>query len=178
MAVLVCDLAGRIITRNATYETLFADPAPHRLLHLRDLFDQRSRAQLLETIANAFGSLSQGRDGIAELVAGCRKADQLPLQCHVVVRIVASPEQASAHLVVVLRPLHESARQIERLRRSEHRFNILLGHLPVGILGSDSGLRADYVNATVADTFGVGPELLLGRAGARRPPPRRRRPGL
>ncbi|MCC6434535.1 MAG: diguanylate cyclase, partial [Acidimicrobiales bacterium] len=162
MAVLVCDLAGRIISRNVTYTALFADPAPHRLLHLRDLFDERSRARLPETIAHAFGSLSNGRDGIAELSAGCRKADHSPLPCSVVVRVVASPEQSSAHLVVLLRPLQESARQIERLRRSEHRFNTLLGHLPVGILGSESGLRVDYVNSAVAEVFGVGPELLLG----------------
>ncbi|MGD9751076.1 MAG: putative bifunctional diguanylate cyclase/phosphodiesterase, partial [Acidimicrobiia bacterium] len=163
MAVLVCDLAGRVITRNATYDALFADPAPHRLLHLRDLFEERGRARLPETIANAFGSLAQGREGIAELVATCRKVDQSPLPCNVVVRVVASPQQAAAHLVVLLHPLHDSTRQIERLKRSEHRFNTLLGHLPVGILGSDSGMRVDYVNAAVAEVFGTGPELLLGR---------------
>ena len=31
VAVLVCDLAGRIVSRNQTYQTIFADGAPYRL---------------------------------------------------------------------------------------------------------------------------------------------------
>ncbi len=166
VAVLVCDLAGRIVSRNQTYQTIFADGAPYRLQHLRDLFDPRSRAQLPAAIGQAFASATAGRGGVTELVAGCQQPDGTPLQCNVVLRLFAptdaEAETSAAHLVVVVRPLGPQARQIERLQASEHRFATLLRHLPVGIIGSESGLRADYVNAAGADVFGVGPELLVG----------------
>ena len=56
MAVVVCDLAGRIVQRNATFDALFgglpASPQPH----LRDLFDERGRTRLPDVVAEAFAS--------------------------------------------------------------------------------------------------------------------------
>jgi diguanylate cyclase (GGDEF)-like protein/PAS domain S-box-containing protein len=181
VAVLVCDLAGHIIARNATYCDLFGDHAPHRLTHLRDLLDERSRARLPEVIAEAFTAATtrsvphspdtdppagdEGNGpvaGEAEIVAACRKVDRGPLPCSLVLRVVAPTEVGSAALIVTIRPLNESAKHLERLRRSEHRLSTLLQHLPLGIIGSESGMRADFVNAAGTDVFAVGPEALVG----------------
>ncbi|MFN0029117.1 MAG: putative bifunctional diguanylate cyclase/phosphodiesterase [Acidimicrobiales bacterium] len=169
MAVVVCNLAGLIMGRSAGYARLFEDPAPHQICHLRDLFDERSRALLPDAIASAFASAAAGRDGVAELQVTCQQPGGLPLACSVMVRLSLpreDPDDAEdtnpAHLVAVIRPLGETGRQMERQRAAITRFDTLLRHLPVGVIGSSSGLRADYVNASCAEIFGVGAELLLG----------------
>ncbi len=166
MAVVVCNLAGLIMGRSAGYARLFADPAPHRIEHLRDLFDERGRASLPDAVATAFASAAAGRDGIAELQVTCQQPGGLPLACSATLRLSLSgggPDDANpAHLVAVIRPLGEAGRQMERQKAAITRFDTLLRHLPVGVIGSSSGLRADYVNASCADIFGVGAEFLLG----------------
>ncbi len=162
LAVVVADLAGNIVSRNQAYRTLFDDREPFKLHHVRDLFDESSRGAIPEGVGNAFAAAMDGRDGIVDLVVTCQQSDGLPFWAGATLRLVGLDRPGGAFLVIALRPLGEEIRRTEQLRRSEHRFATLLAHLPVGIIGSESGLRADYANAAGAETFGVGPESLLG----------------
>jgi len=163
-AVLVCDLSGRIVHRNATYRRLFGDHPPYRLEHLRDLLDERGRRRLPEAIATAFSAAEPGGDseGDAEFTATCHRTDRTPIPISMALRVVSPTEIGRAALIATIRVQGEAARHFEQLRRSEHRLTTLLQHLPMGIIGSESGLRADFVNAAGAEVFSVGPEALIG----------------
>lgn len=167
MALVVCDLAGRVLQHNATFDILFGTPPDGPRTHLRDLFDERGRAQLPEVVARAFALAEDdgggGRSGgEVEFTASCVPGRGGPMACSVVLRMIAPREVGRACIVATIRPVGEMVRQLDRLRRHEQRLTTLLEHLPMGIIGSDGGVRADFVNAAAAEVFSVGPESLMG----------------
>jgi diguanylate cyclase (GGDEF)-like protein/PAS domain S-box-containing protein len=64
--------------------------------------------------------------------------------------------------VVRISPEHDGARAADDLRLSHERFQALADRAPVGIFSSEAGLRLAYVNDVFGETFGEGPDTLLG----------------
>lgn len=152
--VLVCDVDGSVQLANRAVEALLGSG---RVLG-RPCWDLIEVAGgHLPLLERARRAAAAGRVTALEANASIRRAVDAAVPVALTVRVLPDDR-----MVLTLRQISEELRQAVRLRASEHRFERLATSVTAGILSSEFGMRADFVNEQATTIFGVPSVDLLG----------------
>lgn len=154
--LIICSLDGRVMFANALAREIVGiddetiDFNLHEILSIDGNFDQVVLRAQQATIA--------GRNMPVEITGNIKYLEDINVP---VVTLIKALPSAKAYGVLI-RVLGDDYNKALRLRLAEERLEHVVSNVPAGIVSSEFGMRADYINEYAAKIFSSSVEDLLG----------------
>ncbi|MFA5566831.1 MAG: EAL domain-containing protein [Acidimicrobiia bacterium] len=154
--LIVCDREGRALFANALVREIAGLPESQGDFDVCELLDVDGNFDDIMTRATQAATV--GRNTPIEVTGTIRYSEDINIPVVMLIKALPAVKACS----VLIRVLGEEYNKALRLRLAEERLEHLVTNVPAGIISSEFGMRADYINEYAARIFASSVEDLLG----------------